>query len=103
MLVACGPEGTDGADELPVIPDSIAGCDVADRGVLNLWLMGHGLPPAVDAIPAPEPGWATYSDPGGDHAFAAEVGDDAVLVYGSADEDGLLRLVESLTTEQLAP
>ena len=55
----------------------------------------------VDGSVAPT--WETYSDPGGDHAFAAEVGDDAVLVYGSADEDGLLQLVESLTTEQLTP
>ena len=49
------------------------------------------------------PTWRTFSDPGGDHAFVAEVGDDTVLVYGSAPEDDLRTLVESLTTEQLDP
>ena len=28
--------------------------------------------------------WQTWSDSGGDHGFSTEVGDDAVLVYGSA-------------------
>ena len=28
--------------------------------------------------------WQTWSDPGGDHGWSTEVGDDAVLVYGSA-------------------
>jgi hypothetical protein len=28
--------------------------------------------------------WQTFSDSGGDHGYAAEVGDEAVLVYGSA-------------------
>ena len=28
--------------------------------------------------------WDTWSDAGGDHAFSTEIGDDAVLVYGSA-------------------
>ncbi|MGB0099824.1 MAG: DUF4245 family protein [Nocardioides sp.] len=41
--------------------------------------------------------WRTFSDPGGDHAFAAEVGDDTVLVYGSAPEGDLEELVELLT------
>jgi Protein of unknown function (DUF4245) len=49
------------------------------------------------------PTWRTFSDPGGDHAFAAEVGDDTVLVYGSASEDDLRGLVESLTTAKLDP
>jgi len=47
------------------------------------------------------PTWQTFSDPGGDHAFAAELGDQTILVYGSADEDELRGLVESLTTEPL--
>jgi len=47
--------------------------------------------------------WQTFSDPDGDHAFAAQVGDDTVLVYGSAPEDDLRTLVESLTTAQLDP
>ena len=28
--------------------------------------------------------WQTWSDDGGDHGYSAEVGDDVVLVYGSA-------------------
>lgn len=28
--------------------------------------------------------WQTFSDSGGDHGYATEVGDEAVLVYGSA-------------------
>ena len=41
-------------------------------------------------------------DPGGDLAYAAEVGDHVVLVYGSAPDDALRALVESLTTAPLA-
>lgn len=42
--------------------------------------------------------WQTFTDPGGDTAFAAEVGDEAVLVWGSAPAEDLQGLVESLTT-----
>jgi len=45
--------------------------------------------------------WRTFSDSGGDHAFAAEVGRDSVLVYGSADEEELRALAESLTTDRV--
>jgi hypothetical protein len=47
--------------------------------------------------------WEGYADPGGDLAYAAEVGDHAVLVYGSASADDLRAIVESLTTAPLAP
>lgn len=47
--------------------------------------------------------WQTFSDPDGDHAFAAQVGEDTVLVYGSAPEDDLRALVESLTADPLDP
>jgi hypothetical protein len=47
--------------------------------------------------------WRSFSDPGGDHAFAAEVGDDSVLVYGSAPADELREVVESLTTDKIDP
>jgi hypothetical protein len=47
--------------------------------------------------------WETFSDTDGDHAFAAEVGDDTVLVYGSTSEDELRGLAESLTTAALDP
>lgn len=45
--------------------------------------------------------WETYSDEGGDLAYATEVGDDTLLVYGSASEDDLRLLLESLTTDPL--
>ena len=57
----------------------------------------------VDIAGTVAPTWQTFSDPGGDHAFAAEVGDDTVLVYGSASEEDLRELVESLTTAPLTP
>jgi hypothetical protein len=57
----------------------------------------------VDIAGTVAPAWQTFSDPGGDHAFAAEVGDDTVLVYGSASEEDLRELVESLTTATLTP
>ena len=46
--------------------------------------------------------WDGYADPGGDLAYAAEVGDHSVLVYGSASEEDLRAVVESLTTAPLA-
>jgi len=45
--------------------------------------------------------WETYSDDGGDLAYATEIGDATLLVYGSADEDDLRLLLESLTTKPL--
>ncbi len=42
--------------------------------------------------------WSTWSDSGGDHAFAAEVGDSYVLVYGYAPVADLETVVRSLTT-----
>jgi hypothetical protein len=53
----------------------------------------------IDSEVAPR--WQTFSDPGGDHAFAAEVDGQTVLVYGSAPEEELRTLVESLTTDRL--
>jgi hypothetical protein len=41
--------------------------------------------------------WAGYADPGGDLAYAAEVRNHTVLVYGSASEDDLAAIVSSLT------
>ena len=56
----------------------------------------EGEPVTLDSEVADR--WQTFSDPGGDHAYAAEVGDDTVLVWGSAPEEDLRGLVESLTT-----
>ena len=45
--------------------------------------------------------WRSWSDSGGDHALSTTVGQDTVLVYGSAPEADLERLAELLTTEPL--
>jgi hypothetical protein len=42
--------------------------------------------------------WRTYSDAGGDHGFAAQVGPDTVLVYGSASVADQRELLELLST-----
>jgi hypothetical protein len=41
--------------------------------------------------------WQTWSDDGGDHGYATELGDDAVLVYGSAPVDDLESYLGLLT------
>jgi hypothetical protein len=46
--------------------------------------------------------WQVYEDAGGDRAYLAELGEDRVLVYGSAPAADLERLVGSLTTRPLA-
>lgn len=45
--------------------------------------------------------WEGWTDTGGDTAYAAEVGDTTVLVYGSAPAEDLEELIERLTREQL--
>lgn len=42
--------------------------------------------------------WRSYSDSGGDHAYATELGRDVVLVYGSASTEDLRSLAGELTT-----
>lgn len=46
--------------------------------------------------------WLEWSDSGGDHAFSAKVGQDTVLVYGSASVSDLKTLVGLLTRAPLA-
>lgn len=41
--------------------------------------------------------WDTWSDAGGDHGYSTEVGDDAVLVYGSAPVEDIEAYVGLLT------
>ena len=41
--------------------------------------------------------WQTWSDPGGDHGWSTEVGDDAVLVYGSAPVADIVAYLGLLT------
>ena len=43
--------------------------------------------------------WQVFEDTGGDRAYAAEVGDRVVLVYGSAPAEDLELVVERLTTD----
>lgn len=42
--------------------------------------------------------WRTFTDSGGDHAYAAQIGEDWVLVYGSATPEELRTLLDLLTT-----
>ena len=41
--------------------------------------------------------WQTWSDSGGDHAYSTELGDEAVLVYGSAPVDDIESYLGLLT------
>ena len=43
--------------------------------------------------------WPVFEDTGGDRAYAADLGDRVVLVYGSAPAEDLELVVERLTTE----
>ncbi len=43
--------------------------------------------------------WEVFQDSGGDRAYAAEVGDRVVLVYGSAPAEDLELVVGELTTD----
>ena len=45
--------------------------------------------------------WRTFSDRGGDRAYAAEVAGSPLLVYGSASDNDLRRLLSALTTSSL--
>lgn len=48
------------------------------------------------------PQWEEWSDSGGDHAYAASIGDYEVLVFGSAPTEDLLAVVGSLTDAPVA-
>jgi hypothetical protein len=43
--------------------------------------------------------WRSFTDSGGDLAYAAELGDDEVLVYGSASAADLREIIGLLTTD----
>ena len=82
-----------------------AGIHQEDRSVselVNTYVGGDAVEgDPVDLSGSVGPTWQTFSDPEGDHAFVTEVGDDTVIVYGSAGEDDLRALAESLTTAPL--
>jgi hypothetical protein len=46
--------------------------------------------------------WQVFEDEGGDLAYAAELGNEVVLVYGSAGEEDLRLVLERLTTEPVS-
>lgn len=83
--------------------EEFAGFHQEDRDVDELVqsLVGadatEGDPVTLDSEVATR--WQTFTDPGGDTAYAAEVGDETVLVWGSAPAEGLEQLVEQLTTD----
>lgn len=55
-----------------------------------------------DGVRGPVAGeWKGYSDEGGDSAYAAEYGDDSLLVFGSASPADLQQVVDNLTTEPI--
>jgi hypothetical protein len=43
--------------------------------------------------------WQVFEDDGGDLAYAADLGDEIVMVYGSAGEEDLRLVLDRLTTE----
>ena len=71
--------------------------DLADpaRDATSTTTPSKGDVVTVDGAIVPE--WQEWSDAGGDHAYAATVGDTEVLVYGSAPTEDLLTVVRSLT------
>jgi hypothetical protein len=87
--------------------DHFAGLHQEDRSVdelVDTYVGGdavEGDPVRISGAVAPQ--WRTFSDPGGDHAFATELGEETLLVYGSASEAELRALVDSLTTAALTP
>lgn len=42
--------------------------------------------------------WETWTDDGGDRGYSTEVGDDAVLIYGSAPAEDIEELIATLGT-----
>lgn len=45
--------------------------------------------------------WSTYTDRGGDTGYATTVGDDVLLVYGSADRTDMTTFMTALTDAKL--
>lgn len=58
----------------------------------------EGEPATVETEVADQ--WRTFSDDGGDRAYAAEVGGLPLLVYGTADDEDLRTMLGLLTTAQ---
>ncbi|WGX95609.1 DUF4245 family protein [Nocardioides sp. L-11A] len=77
--------------------------DASATALLSQWV-DEDVEPADDyAVPSEVPApvardWEGYSDSGGDTAYVAEVGDETVLVFGSAPAKDLRALVDALVT-----
>lgn len=81
--------------------DDFVGVRQVDEDVDDL-LAASGVDDADEADPLEgvgdlAPTWAGWSDPDGDHAYSAEVGDRTVVVYGSVPAARLADLVGRLT------
>ena len=61
---------------------------------------GYRVPTEVPQPVAPE--WKGYADEGGDSAYVAEVGDEAIIVFGSAPQQDLQAVIDSLATAPLS-
>ena len=59
----------------------------------------EGEPVTIDSAVGDR--WRTFSDSGGDHAYATERGHQWILVYGSASTDDLRWLAAHLVTDKL--
>lgn len=86
--------------------DRFAGVRQATDESLETLVAAAVDPDAQEGPAEPVPGalaaeWRTFSDAGGDHGFGAVVDGQAVLVYGSAPEEDLRRLLGSLTQAPL--
>ncbi|MFJ9314889.1 DUF4245 family protein [Pimelobacter simplex] len=60
---------------------------------------GYTVPASVAAPVARE--WKGYTDKGGDSAYVAKVGENTVLVFGSASKQDLQSIVDALVTTKI--
>ncbi|WP_158296667.1 DUF4245 family protein [Nocardioides albidus] len=78
--------------------------DASPGALLSRWVdedtekrAGYTVPASVGSPVARE--WKGYADSGGDSALVAEVGDQTVLVFGSAPVEDLRTIVDALVAE----
>lgn len=62
---------------------------------------GYTVPDSVSRPLARE--WEGYTDAGGDTAYLAEVGEETVMVYGSAPAEDLHAVIDALTRAKIRP
>ncbi|MCR1784227.1 DUF4245 family protein [Nocardioides carbamazepini] len=77
--------------------------DSSVTALLSRWVDEKTEPADGYTVPADVPApvardWKGYADDGGDSAYAAEVGDETVLVFGSAPAEDLRAVVDVLVT-----